>query len=238
MWLSVLGSGYKRGGLLSLPQSRFCSADSDVIETQVNLIRLHPCELFAVTDASFCRWPCSEVCYHTFGFWLCCFVDLTGLGIFISQNPEKGGRIYNLLLWCWKCSYSQPRHRQAVKVLHQRCCDDGPVRSGAVSSKRTEEKRARTCEHCSEGGPWVRIVFNRWESGGEEGVCMCVEGGFWSVFFLRLSTSKLPLDHSGHDDRTHPCVYTFTLSLSCLSINSSLHSLSSRSVPLPDKLTR
>lgn len=169
MWLSVLGSGYKRGGLLSLPQSRFCSADSDVIETQVNLIRLHPCELFAVTDASFCRWPCSEVCYHTFRFWLCCFVDLAGLGIFISQNPEKGGRIYNLLLWCWKCSYIQPRHRQAVKVLHQRCCDDGPVRSGAVSSKRTEEKRARTCEHCSEGGPWVRIVFNRWESGGGRG---------------------------------------------------------------------
>lgn len=74
-----------------------------------------------------------------------------------------------------------------------------------------------------------------WEEGG---VCMCVEGGFWSVFFLRLSTSKVPLDHSGHDDRTHPCVYTFTLSLSCLSINSSLHSLSSRSVPLPDNLTR
>lgn len=86
------------------------------------------------------------------------------------------------------------------------------------AAQRTEEKRAHTCEHCSEGGPWVRIVFNRWELGG-----VCVEG-FWSVFFLRLSPSKLPLDHSSHDDRTHPCVYMFTLSLSYLSINSSLHS--------------
>lgn len=90
-------------------------------------------------------------------------------------------------------------------------------------------------------GPGYALFSTDGSRGGggvEEGVCMCVEGGFWSVFFLRLSTSKRPLDHSGHDDRTHPCVYTFTLSLSCLSINSSLHSLSSRSVPLPDKLTR
>lgn len=108
-------------------------------------------------------------------------MDLTGLGIFILQNPEKGERIYNLLLWCLKCCYCQARWNQAVKVLHQCCCDDGPVRSGAVSSKRTEEKRAHTCEHCSEGGRWVRIVFNRWES--ERGACACVLRGASGVCF-------------------------------------------------------
>lgn len=78
---------------------------------------------------------------------------------------------------------------------------------------------------------------SRGGGGGEmrEGVCMCVEGGFWSMFFLCLSTSKLPLDLSSQDDRTHPCVCTFTLSLSYLSISSSLQSLS---IPLPDKLSR
>lgn len=44
------------------------------------------------------------------------------------------------------------------------------------AAQRTEEKRAHTCEHCSEGGPWVRIVFNRWELGGDVcwGVLECV----------------------------------------------------------------
>lgn len=148
------------------------------------------------------------------------------------------------MLGCLKwCCYSQPdrnrlkrRYTGVTVVLTGLCV----LVLFPLKAQRTEEKRAHTCEHCSEGGAWVRIVFNRWESwggGGEmrEGVCMCVEGGFWSMFFLCLSTSKLPLDLSSQDDRTHPCVCTFTLSLSYLSISSSLQSLS---IPLPDKLSR
>lgn len=51
-------------------------------------------------------------------------------------------------------------------------------------------KRAYTCECCAKGG--IFIVFNRWQLWRlREGVCMCVRGACWSVFFFCLSTSDL-----------------------------------------------
>lgn len=136
------------------------------------------------------------------------------------------------------------RQKQAEKALHRcYCCAHRPVCSGAVSSQSTENG-GKTCTHMwalFRGRGLGTHCFQQMGvvggGGGEmrEGVCMCVEGGFWSMFFLCLSTSKLPLDLSSQDDRTHPCVCTFTLSLSYLSISSSLQSLS---IPLPDKLSR
>lgn len=78
------------------------------------------------------------------------------------------------------------------------CVLDAPS-SQCYTAQRTEEKRAHTCECCAKGGPGVCIVFNRWESRGWERVCacLCVLGACWSVFFLCLSTSELPLHLAG-----------------------------------------
>lgn len=85
----------------------------------------------------------------------------------------------------------------------------------ACSAGENRGKRAHTCECCAEGGPWLCIVFSRWESRGDEGGCSHVCWGHcWSVFFLRLSASGVPLRTSSasdvsQDDGTCPSVYSF-----------------------------
>lgn len=88
----------------------------------------------------------------------------------------------------------------------------------ALHSRENRGKRAHTCECSAKGGPWVCIVFNRWESRGWERVCacLCVLGACWSVFFLRLSTSELPLHLAGSRTSAKMTEHTplFTHSLS------------------------
>lgn len=67
---------------------------------------------------------------------------------------------------------SQQTQKASHHVLWECCCC---VHGSVCSAGENRGKRAHTCECCAEGGPWLRIVFNRWESGGmREGVCMCV----------------------------------------------------------------
>lgn len=83
-----------------------------------------------------------------------------------------------------------------------------------LKAQRTEEKRAHTCEHCAEGGAWLRIVFNRWESwgGGWERVCACVLRGDSGVCFSSVcQQANFLIDLSSQDDRTHPCVCVHSL---------------------------
>lgn len=91
-------------------------------------------------------------------------------------------------------------------------------------------EQRKTCTHMwvlCRGRALAPYCFQQMGVRGDEGGCMHVCVCCWSVFFLCLSTSELPLHPSSvsdfsQDDRTHPSVYTFTLSLSVYQLPLSL----------------
>lgn len=109
-----------------------------------------------------------------------------------------------------------PKRRHAV------CCGNTVVFiSLCVLVERTEENVHTHVSVVQREGPGSVLFSTDGSQEGEGGVCMCVVGlgVCWSVFFLCLSTIELPLHPCcfldvSQVDRTHPSVYTFTLSFS------------------------
>lgn len=114
------------------------------------------------------------------------------------------------------CCHSEPdrnrlkRHYTSVTVVLTGLC---LLVLLPLKAQRTEEKRAHTCEHCSEGGAWVRIVFNRWKSwGGERGcVHVCWGGLLEYVFPLSVNKQTPPWSEQPRWQDTPLCLHVHSL---------------------------